>query len=85
MNSTPQPIVRRVRKVSGDSVTQQLPPSKGSYRGFGTVPGETEDQFHDRMFEIDGFEAACYEMEFKLLREMEFELQRRMKLLRHMN
>ncbi len=58
-------VVRRVRRVSV-SQPQQLPLQEGVYRGFGSVHGETLDQFHDRMFDIDPLEAMMYEMEVAL-------------------
>jgi hypothetical protein len=61
-------MVTRIRRVSVDLENQELPapPPAGTYRGFGTVRGETLDQFHDRMFDIDPLEAAMYEMEVAL-------------------
>ncbi len=59
-------MVTRVRKVSGSSRQLAESPSEGTYRGFGTVPGETIDQFHDRMFDINPLEAMMYELEVGL-------------------
>ncbi len=36
------------------------------WRGFGSVRGETLDQFHDRMFDIPPLEAMIYEMDLSL-------------------
>ena len=64
------PAVRRVRKVTGVPVklteqsAQQVPWEQDSYRGFGSIPGETPDEFHDRMFDLNPVEAMIYEMEF---------------------
>ena len=59
--------VVRIRRSTGGSLPQQDHVPEGEYRGFGTVRGETEDQFHDRMdcmFKIGhGLEASLYEME----------------------
>jgi hypothetical protein len=66
MSQDSQPAVRRIRRVSGSPAVTQLPPQEGSYRGFGSVPGETLDEFHDRMYEIDPLEAMMYEMEVEL-------------------
>ena len=59
------PAVRRIRRVGVVSQEQQ-PLPQGTYRGFGSVSGETLDEFHDRMFEIDPLEALAYEMEVAL-------------------
>lgn len=57
--------VRRIRRV--EAVTQeQQPLPQGTYRGFGTVPGETLDEFYDRMYDIDPLEAIVYVMEVAL-------------------
>lgn len=61
-----QPAVRRIRRVSGDPATTQPPSQEGRYRGFGSVPGETLDEFHNRMYEIAPLEAMMYEMEVAL-------------------
>lgn len=61
-----KPTVRRIRRVVVTPGTGQLPPQEGSYRGFGSVPGETLDDFHNRMYDIDPLEAAMYEMEVAL-------------------
>lgn len=66
MSQDSQPAVLRIRRVSGGPAVAQLPPQKGSWRGFGSVPGETLDGFRDRMFEIDPLEAMAYEMEVAL-------------------
>lgn len=57
--------VRRVRRV-GAMTQQQQPLPQGTYRGFGAVSGETLDEFHDRMYNIDPLEAMTYEMEVAL-------------------
>lgn len=57
--------VRRIRHVGG-TPQQPQPLPEGTYRGFGSVPGETLDEFHDRMFDIDPLEAMAYEMEVAL-------------------
>ena len=57
-------MITRIRRVSGSSQQQPAePPPQGTYRGFGTVPGETLDEFHDRMFDLPPLEAMMYEME----------------------
>jgi hypothetical protein len=66
MPHEPKPAVRRIRRAPGITYTTQLPPKEGSYRGYGTVPGETLEEFHDRMFDIDPLEATMYEMEVAL-------------------
>lgn len=65
MATTTQPTVRRVRRVT-DSKVQELPPQEGTYRGFGSVRGETLEDFHDRMFDLPPLEAMMYEMEVAL-------------------
>lgn len=67
METVPQTKVVRVRRVDVEQRDQVTPPA-GTYRGFGTVRGETAEQFHDRMFDIDPFEAMCYEMELEFTR-----------------
>lgn len=62
-----QLAVRRIRRVSDSPAATQLPPEEGSYRGFGSISGETLDQFHDRMYDIDPLEAMIYEMEVALI------------------
>ncbi|MFZ2151831.1 MAG: hypothetical protein WAV09_01840 [Minisyncoccia bacterium] len=65
MTTVVQSTVRRIR--SGVQQEVELPPpAEVLYRGFGSVPGETPDQFHDRMFEIPAIEAMLYETEFAL-------------------
>lgn len=66
MSQDSQPAVRRIRRVSGSPAATHLPLQEGSYRGFGSVPGETLDEFRDRMYDIDPFEAMMYEMEVAL-------------------
>ena len=57
--------VRRIRRVS--AVAQESKPlPQGTYRGFGAISGETLDEFHDRMYDIDPLEAMAYEMEVAL-------------------
>lgn len=65
MTVVTQPTVQRIRKVSAEPV-QQIPIEQGDWRGFGSVSGETLDQFHERMFDIDPLEAMMYEMEVAL-------------------
>lgn len=43
----------------------KAPKPEGEYRGFGSVPGETQDEFHHRMFDIPLEEAIFYEQEFE--------------------
>jgi hypothetical protein len=62
MSQDSQPAVRRIRRVSGNPAVTHLSSQEGRCRGFGSVPGETLDEFHDRMFEIDPLEAMMYEM-----------------------
>jgi len=66
MSQDSRPTVRRIRRVSGSPAVTPPPPQEGSYRGFGSIPGETLDEFHDRMYEIDPLEAMMYEMEVAL-------------------
>lgn len=66
MSFDSQPAVRRIRRVSGSPAVTQLPPQEGSYGGFGSVPGETLDRFHDRMYGIDALAATLYEFELEL-------------------
>lgn len=53
--------VRRIRKVS-DEKSPSIP-QEYSYHGFGSVRGETIEQFHERMFDLPPLEAMLYEME----------------------
>ena len=57
------PTVRRIRVAATAPRTE---PPQGMYRGFGSVPGETVEEFHDRMYEIDPLEAMMYELEVTL-------------------
>lgn len=56
--------VRRIRRAGATREAQSLP--QDTYPGFGSVPGETLDQFHDRVFELDPLWAMAFEMEVAL-------------------
>ena len=62
-------MVTRVRRVSVASaqVSEQLPDGFPS-TGFGSVPGESVADFHDRMFDIPALEAMSYETELAIAR-----------------
>ena len=57
-----QLAVRRVRIVSGQQV-QSTYLQEGAHRGFGSLPGENLDSFHDRMYDLPPLEAMMYELE----------------------
>jgi hypothetical protein len=61
-----QSSIRRVRIVSGSQV-QDRPSQESVYRGFGSGRGETLEEFHDRMFDLEPLEAMLYEMEISLM------------------
>ncbi len=60
--------VTRIRSAGHSETTTILQDesTQPMWRGFGSVRGETLDQFHDRMFEIPPLEAMIYEMEVAL-------------------
>ena len=58
-----RPVVR-VRKATA-VLTDQTPP-QNAWRGYGSVPAETPDQFHERMYENPPLEACIYELDFAL-------------------
>lgn len=60
--------IRRTRFVRHSGEASPADDEK-VYRGFCAFGIETEDEFHDRMFELPPLEAAIYEMEFELLRQ----------------
>lgn len=66
MSVETRPVVRRVRNARISTNEEDLHPSQSTYRGFGSVPGETLEDFHERMYEIDPLEAMIYEMEVTL-------------------
>jgi len=47
------PMIQRIRRTSSNQTMLSKTPSEGNYRGFGSVAGETLDEFHDRMYEIE--------------------------------
>lgn len=57
-----RPVVR-VRKAATELADQ---PPQNAWRGYGSVPAETPDQFHERMYVIPPLEACIYELEFAL-------------------
>jgi hypothetical protein len=59
-------MVKRTRIISGDCAPEATPPEEGQYRGYGTTPGETHDDFRERMFSLPPFEAMFYEAEVML-------------------
>lgn len=67
-NENPVFVVRRIRRASVNYVQEASLPETGHYRGFGSVSGETLDEFHDRMYDLDPLEAMAYEMEIALLK-----------------
>ncbi|MCF7843718.1 hypothetical protein K9M47_02370 [Candidatus Gracilibacteria bacterium] len=62
-------VAKVIRVKSGEGFNKDLlndESSQPTWRGFGSIRGETIDEFHDRMFEIPPLEAVLYEMEVAL-------------------
>lgn len=68
------PKVKRIRRVA--VATERPPLPEGTHRGFGAQGHETDEQFQERMFALPALEAALYEMERDLRRDIEKSLDR---------
>ena len=51
-----------------DNIEQSEELQERIWRGFGSIPGETLDEFHERMYTLPPLEAMMYELDVELQR-----------------
>lgn len=67
MTTASEPVIR-VASAGQQAQILPAPQEVDSWKGFGSIPGETPEEFHDRMYDLDPLEAMILEMDFEAQR-----------------